>query len=405
MRADLLAMASETFARDRAAALLRLAAFAPRMGHHYAAGRNTDPGPGAPRDVSLLSPALRLRLVTEAEAVGTALHHHGAGAAEKFIQEVFWRSYWKGFLELRPGLWAGYQQELAQTLAGLRGQGGLRGAIERAEAGETGIACFDAWMRELRETGWLHNHARMWFASIWIFSLRLPWILGADLFLRHLLDGDAASNTLSWRWVAGMQTAGKHYVARAENIARFTAGRFDPRGELDENPLPLPAPPLPPLRPLRAPDALPAGPVALLLHDDDLHAESLLPPGTRVAAIAGLAVPAARSPLGCSALVEGHVREALADGVARAGRHFQAPTAMLAPGALAGWIASQGVPVVTPWAPVGWTAEALAGLPLLRLRRDWDSACWPLATRGFFPFRAQIPALLAQLAPRPPLTA
>jgi deoxyribodipyrimidine photo-lyase len=66
-------------------------------------------------------------------------------------------------------------------------------------------------VQELVETGYLHNHARMWFASIWIFTLRLPWELGADFFLRHLLDGDAASNTLSWRWVAGLHTKGKHY--------------------------------------------------------------------------------------------------------------------------------------------------------------------------------------------------
>jgi len=388
----------ETFACDRAGALQRLAGFAPRMGPHYAAGRNTDAGPGQRQDVSRLSPALRHRLVTEREVVATALATHGLQGAEKFIQEVFWRSYWKGFLELRPELWVTYQQELAQALMGLRIQGGSRRAAERAEAGETGIACFDAWMTELRETGWLHNHARMWFASIWIFTLRLPWTLGADLFLRHLLDGDAASNTLSWRWVAGMQTRGKHYVARAENIARYTNGRFDPRGELEENPLPLEAPPLPPVQKLRAGDALPRGPVALLLHEDDLHAESLLPPGTRVTAVAGLAVPEARSPLGCSALVAGYVRTALADGVARAGAHFNAPKVMLAPRDLAGWIAAQPVPVVSPWAPVGWTAEALAGVKLLRLRRGWDDACWPRATKGFFPFKAGIPALIEAIA-------
>ena len=61
----------------------------------------------------------------------------------------------------------------------------------------TGIEGFDDWARELVDTGYMHNHARMWFASIWIFTLRLPWALGADFFLRHLLDADAASNTLS----------------------------------------------------------------------------------------------------------------------------------------------------------------------------------------------------------------
>jgi deoxyribodipyrimidine photo-lyase len=403
-RHDLAAMPAETFPATRAAALARLAEFTPRMGADYAQGRNSDPGPGARRDVSRLSPAVRHRLVTEAELVGAALDRHGAQAAGKFIQEVFWRSYWKGWLELRPSIWDDYRAELAQDRARLATNGGLRHAYERAVAGTTGIACFDAWMEELRRDGWLHNHVRMWVASIWIFTLRLPWTLGAELFLHHLLDGDAASNTLSWRWVAGMQTAGKHYVARAENIQRHTLGRFDPTGDLDENPLPLPAPRLPPVRPLSRPGELPAGPVLLLLHEDDLHAESLLPPGTEVVGIAGLAVPEQRGPTGCSPEVSAHVRRAVEDGLARAAARFGAPAEMLAPDDVARWAAGHGHPVVTPWAPVGWTAEALdgLGLPLIRLRRDWDSACWPLATKGFFPFRESIPALIDRLRPVPP---
>jgi deoxyribodipyrimidine photo-lyase len=395
-------MTIETLPASRAASLARLAAFAPRMGAAYAAGRNSDPGPGRRADVSLLSPAVRHRLVTEAELVGTALTHHGATRAEKFIQEVFWRSYWKGFLELRPGIWDDYRAQLAQDRAALTTNGGLRKAYETAVAGATGIACFDAWMAELRESGWLHNHVRMWAASIWIFTLRLPWTLGADLFLHHLLDGDAASNTLSWRWVAGIQTPGKHYVARAENIRRHTLGRFDPTGALDEAPLPLSAPPLPAPRPLPRADALPAGPFLLLLHEDDLHAESLLPPGASVAAIGAIAVPERRGPTCCAPQVATYVRGAVEDGLARAAQHFGAPAEMLAPEDLARWAA--GRTVVTQWAPVGWTAEALAGagVPLVRIRREWDEACWPLAQRGFFPFKTQIPRLIAELRPAPP---
>lgn len=72
----------------------------------------------------------------------------------------------------------------------------------------------------------------MWFASIWIFTFKLPWQLGADFFYRRLLDGDSASNTCSWRWVAGPHTVGKTYLARADNIEKFTAGRFAPHGQL-----------------------------------------------------------------------------------------------------------------------------------------------------------------------------
>ncbi len=131
---------------------------------------------------------------------------------------------------MRPGLWTGYREGLRRGLDRLATEGGLRAVWEDACAGRTGIAGFDDWARQLVATGWLHNHARMWFASIWIFTLRLPWELGADFFLRHLLDGDAASNTLSWRWVAGLHTPGKTYLATADNIARNTGGRFRPAG-------------------------------------------------------------------------------------------------------------------------------------------------------------------------------
>jgi hypothetical protein len=67
----------------------------------------------------------------------------------------------------------------------------------------------------------------MWFASIWIFTLELPWQLGAEFFMQHLFDGDAASNTLGWRWVAGVQTQGKHYLASEWNIKKFTNNRFN----------------------------------------------------------------------------------------------------------------------------------------------------------------------------------
>ena len=74
----------------------------------------------------------------------------------------------------------------------------------------------------------------MWFASIWIFTLELPWQLGAEFFMQHLYDGDAASNTLGWRWVAGVQTQGKHYLASEWNIKKFTNNRFQ-NIQLNEN--------------------------------------------------------------------------------------------------------------------------------------------------------------------------
>ena len=67
----------------------------------------------------------------------------------------------------------------------------------------------------------------MWFASIWVFTLDLPWQLGAEFFMKHLYDGDAAANTLGWRWVAGIQTQGKNYLASEWNIKKFTNNRFN----------------------------------------------------------------------------------------------------------------------------------------------------------------------------------
>jgi deoxyribodipyrimidine photo-lyase len=396
------------FPATRAAALARLAAFTPRMGRAYAEHRNADHGPGRHDAVSRLSPAIRHRLVTEAEVVAAALAAHGPDAAEKFLQEVFWRSYWKGWLELRPSVWVAYRAALARQVQALATNGGLRQAHAGACRGETGIACFDAWAQELAETGYLHNHARMWFASIWIFTLRLPWELGADLFLRHLLDGDPASNTLSWRWVGGVQTPGKHYLARAENIARWTGGRFDPRGELDEAASPLPSEPLPPPRPLPPREAPPKAAAALLLHEDDLGIETLDTGPAQIVALGGLALPEARSPLLVAPGLAQQFDRVLTDGLDRGAARFGTAPERLSPGAVAEWAERAGVRVVlTPEAPAGWTADTLGpiekdlgarGIRLQQLRRDWDEACWPLATRGFFQFRAQIPEIARRLA-------
>lgn len=163
-----------SFIASRAAALARLAEFLPHAGAHYANERNADFGPERRDNVSLLSPALRHRLITEDEVVRAVLGLHGFAASEKFIQEVCWRSYWKGWLEQRPKVWRDYQTAL-ETLIGRISDGAaldrpLRKRYLAAVEGKTGIACFDAWTQELRGSGYLHNHTRMWFASTWIFT-------------------------------------------------------------------------------------------------------------------------------------------------------------------------------------------------------------------------------------------
>lgn len=381
----------------RAAALERLAEFLPHAGADYARLRNIDRGPADRSNVSALSPWIRRRILTEEEVIAAVLRRHGFARAEKFIQEVCWRTYWKGWLELRPGVLADYHA----AAAALSAEWADSAALAAARAGQTGIACFDAWAAELVRTGWLHNHARMWFASIWIFTLRLPWELGAAFMAQHLLDADPASNTLSWRWVAGLQTPGKHYLARAENIRLNTLGRFDPAGQLDEQALPVPM-----VAPNPPPGAIPPAQVpatdrvALLLTEEDLSPETL-PVGATVVALAALTTPSADSPAGRFAA------GALADGLDRAGAQFGLAGQLLAPEAVAAWALDAGVrEVVTACAPLGPSARALdeieralalVSIRLVRVRRAWDTRCWPLATKGFFAFRQHIPKMVAGL--------
>lgn len=385
------------FTPTRSAGLDRLTAFLPRAGRDYAALRNLDL-PGHPH-VSDLSPWLRHRLLTEAEVIEATLRAHPHGA-EKFLAEVWWRTYWKGWLELRPGIWAAYRQGVRAALNRLAVEPGLAARAEAGMLGETGIDGFDHWAQELVETGYLHNHARMWFASIWIFTLRLPWELGADFFLRHLIDGDPASNTLSWRWVGGMHTPGKTYLATAENISRNTGGRFCPEGLAPEAPA-LPIPPLPPPRPAPSGDPVdPTAPSLLLVTEEDLSPEFLLDAGLRPLAVAVLTDVAGRSPLAVAEPVHRFTAAAIADALSRLGA-ADAPrfgpadhTAILDLAEAVG--ATQ---IVTPHAPTGAVASALSeldrhaalrGITLSRPLRDHDRLAWPHATHGFFRFREAV---------------
>jgi hypothetical protein len=185
---------------------------------NYSAQRNFDFGPNNRKNVSCLSPYITHRLITEYEVAKKVLSKFSYQKVEKYIQEIFWRVYWKGWLELRPQVWT----DFIEDLKGIEEDTNYQIAV----SGKTEIQCFNDWVNELKENNYLHNHTRMWFASIWIFTLNLPWQKGAEFFMKHLFDGDAASNTLSWRWVAGLQTKGKHYVAQGWNIAKFTNNKY-----------------------------------------------------------------------------------------------------------------------------------------------------------------------------------
>jgi len=401
MMGGALPMVESTFPPSREMALARLAQFVPGAGRRYEQDRNTDAGLDQPSAVSRLSPYLRYRLITEYDVIAQVLAHHTLRDAEKFVQEVLWRTYWKGWLELRPSVWRRFLDERDRQQEDFP----AGHAIIAAENGQTGIEGFDDWARELVETGYLHNHARMWFASIWIFTLRLPWALGADFFLRHLIDADAASNTLSWRWVAGLQTVGKTYLATTDNIARHTNGRFAPRG-LAREAVSLTEAPIEAIRGLSEQACLdPARPSALLLTHEDMHAESAFDDAQTFSA----AIVAIDPGLLWGDGARRFVGDAGADTATRATSHFGCGTKRVGQFDAQTLItASQtaGVrQIVTPHAPVGPVADALAqlapvlareGIALTQMRRPWDSAFWPHATKGFFSFKERVPAILQE---------
>ena len=398
---------------SRQAGLERLEAFAPAMARHYATKRNFDFGPQDRSNVSGLSPHVRHRLVTEQELVKTALDRHGLNEAEKFIQEAVWRTYFKGWLEQRPSVWTNYRTGLEHDLKDLERDGDLRRRYDTAVAGETGLSCFDAWARELVGHGYLHNHARMWFASIWVYTLELPWRLGADFFLRHLMDGDPASNTLGWRWVCGLHTVGKTYLARASNINKYTNGRFQMQGyELAKEAPPLDPdlvhPDPAPLQPAGRPD--PDAPALVLVHDEDGLAEHWGLDGLDVRAVAGFDSLDARSALEPGRKARRFTDGALTDALNRAGQAFGVDARRIQPHELAEAARAAGAAqIVTQRPHAGPLRDRLeaqtgalkdADLTLVTLRRDWDRAFHPFADKGFFKVKKQIPTVLDALAMR-----
>ena len=221
------------FIPTRASALEKLDYFIENGLKDYSKARNFDYGPDKRDNTSCLSPYISHGAINEIEVIKKSLNKFSFSKNEKFIQEVLWRTYWKGWLELRPNVWTDFLVELNSIKNKYKDNENYLNAIE----GNTNIECFNYWVKELKDTNYLHNHTRMWFASIWIFTLDLPWQLGAEFFLKHLLDGDPASNTLGWRWVAGIQTQGKHYLASEWNIKKFTNNRFN-QIKLNENATP-----------------------------------------------------------------------------------------------------------------------------------------------------------------------
>ena len=205
--------------------------YLPKTGSYYRDNRNYSYDfTNNKNTTSLLSPYIRYRLLSEEDIIKKTLSINSFTKTEKFIQEIYWRTYWKGWLEHRPEVYDDYLTQKNKLLQNLSNTSTYQKAIN----GETHLTFFNDWIKKLKEDGYLHNHVRMWFASIWIFTLDLPWQLGANFFMENLLDGDPASNTLSWRWVSGIQTKGKHYLARKNNIIKYGNIQIDNNIKLNE---------------------------------------------------------------------------------------------------------------------------------------------------------------------------
>ena len=377
------------FSPDHITATAMMDGFLQNPIRRYEALRNYDFGVERRGNVSCLSPYISHRVLSEYEVVAQTLSKHALADVEKYVQEVFWRVYWKGWLEHRPSVWDQFTSFDLNAVP--------ERVLHNAITGNTGIDCFDAWAKELVTTNYLHNHARMWFASIWIFTLGLPWQLGARFFMEHLLDGDAASNTLGWRWVAGIQTKGKHYVARPDNIAKYTDYRFETPA-LNEGALPID-------------DMMehPLGPIAgdagrqsnhLLVCDTDLY----------------LRTPddyAEYAQVYVLHLETGDRALALSDNVMRFKSALVDDFCTRCPGArrvtgddvrsLMNDMATLDViyPFIGDNLDFLTKAAAKAGINLNMRKRQQDLHCWQFAKKGFFNFKKNIPSIIETLELQP----
>ena len=412
MQDELFAHPTPGFAATRKDALDQLDAFIPFAGR-YARDRNhVLPGH---TNVSKLSPAIRHRLILESECAAAPLRRYAASTVEKFTQEVYWRRYWKNWLSLRPQIWTQYLDELA-TLQKDPSMEATRARAAHCEAGQSSIAIMNHFACELIATGYLHNHARMWFAGWWIHIERLPWQLGADFFLRHLLDGDPASNTLSWRWVAGLQTPGKTYLPRRSNLEKYLLSEVleaHHEGlEQLEHPQALilptevrPAitrPSLPPTPSLRE------GRIGIWIHEEDLLIEQSPLASLHPKAIIATQDSTTWTRLRYPEIKTSWLKTAIDDAAKRASNAFGIEAEISADpsitDALIHWASEHQLQQIATMRPeIGPLHDQLAtlqaalsnaGIELIFFDRPEDVALRPLATGGFFGFWEKMQKLL-----------
>ena len=246
--------------------------------------------------VTRLSAYLRHGVLTLAEVRDHALQQvNDARDAGKLINELAWRDYWQRlYAQIGEGIW----QDREPYKTGYAATDYLETLPAEIAQGTTTLACIDGFSHQLKQTGYLHNHARMWFAAYVVHWRRVRWQAGARWFLEHLVDGDPASNNLSWQWVASTFSS-KAYIFNRENLERYTDGVYCktcpharartcpferdydgltqslfPRLNAPVDPTEMPVPP-PFVKPAvkHVPSSPPSGKPLLWLHTDSLNPE------------------------------------------------------------------------------------------------------------------------------------
>jgi deoxyribodipyrimidine photo-lyase len=202
----------------RSAALARVGGVRPAA---YAKTRNHLEGA-----VTGLSPYLTHGLLTLPEVLAELLKRESLTVEHKLVFELGWREFFRH-------VWAHAGEDIVASIH----PGPLPDAAYAPELPPdirqacTGVPVIDEAVRTLYATGTLHNHARMWLASYVVHVRRIHWRAGADWLVAHLLDGDLASNHLSWQWVAGTGSH-KPYLFNAENVARYAPASWHSPGSV-----------------------------------------------------------------------------------------------------------------------------------------------------------------------------
>lgn len=173
--------------------------------------------------VTHLSPYIRYGVLSLAEVRHFALAKaRNVHEVENFITELAWRDYWQRvYKEIGDDIW----EDCENYKTGYDADQYQDDLPEEIEDGRTGLMCIDSFSHDLQANGYLHNHARMWTAAYLVHWRRVKWQAGARWFLQHLLDGDPASNNLSWQWIASTFSS-KPYFFNRENLETFTRGKY-----------------------------------------------------------------------------------------------------------------------------------------------------------------------------------